>query len=208
VLGAGIALGGVRLTALAVPSNAPAVAALAVTDPVARMRPGPERLSVRVERTTVERTQKASKTSVVVAQAAPTAAPPARSHPHPRKRERGSDHDLLDALATAGFHDLSVDDLIAFANHGVTARFVEDLHAHGLTPMPADSLTRLADSGVTAGYIEGLARAGYPNLPADQYVRLANAGVTVPFVQRLQRSGLLDRHASIDELIRLKDSGV
>lgn len=130
-------------------------------------------------------------------------APRMRSH-----TPRASGDDLMDALANAGFHDLSPDDLIKLADHGVQPQLITQLHAFGLTPMPADSLVRLADAGVGAAYIGGLAQLGYGSLSADDYVRLRNAGVTLEFVRHLQRSGLVKGRLSVDDLIKLANSGI
>ncbi|MGB6984424.1 MAG: hypothetical protein WBD74_00465, partial [Candidatus Aquilonibacter sp.] len=128
--------------------------------------------------------------------------------PRPPRAWRGSGPDLMDALASAGFKNLSVDDLIMLANRGVSSQLIAQLHVHGLTPMPAASLARLADSGVTGDYIGGLAQLGYANLPIEDYIRLRDAGVTVEFVQRLQRSGLINGRASVEQLIKLANAGV
>ncbi len=115
---------------------------------------------------------------------------------------------LMDALANAGFKNLSPDDLIRFADHGVRPELIDQLHAFGLTPMPADALVRLADSGVNGAYIGGLAQLGYRNLAIEDYIRLHDAGVTVEFVQRLLRSGLVKGRPSVDQLIKLANSGI
>jgi hypothetical protein len=74
--------------------------------------------------------------------------------------------------------------------------------------MPASTLARFADSGVTGAYIAGLAQLGYPNLAPEDYIRLRDNGITLEFVQRIQSSGLIKGHATVDQLIRLRDAGV
>ena len=147
---------------------------------------------------------------------APTARPAADADVPGRAPEREHEHrnsarpsrGLIDALADAGFKNLSVDDLVSLANRGVSPALVDELHQHGLTPMPASSLERFADSGVTGAYIAGLAQLGYPNLAPEDYIRLRDNGVTLEFVRRLQSSGLIKGHATVEQLIRLSNAGV
>jgi beta-lactamase regulating signal transducer with metallopeptidase domain len=147
---------------------------------------------------------------------APTARPAADADVPGRAPEREHEHrnsarpsrGLIDALADAGFKNLSVDDLVSLANRGVSPALVDELHQHGLTPMPASSLERFADSVVTGAYIAGLAQLGYPNLAPEDYIRLRDNGVTLEFVRRLQSSGLIKGHATVEQLIRLSNAGV
>jgi beta-lactamase regulating signal transducer with metallopeptidase domain len=230
VLVVSLALAGVHLTALAVPAPAsPQVAASAeppVEKPVLHVEPAMPEIKTEHHVATHANTVKIAQTRMVqrVADAtappspppnAPVIAPTPLRWDHARLRApraprayRGSGPDLMDALSSAGFKNLSVDDLIMLANRGVSAQLIGELHAHGLTPMPAASLARLADAGVGGAYIGGLAQLGYSNLSIEDYIRLHDAGVTVEFVQRLQRSGLINGRATVEQLIQLANAGV
>jgi beta-lactamase regulating signal transducer with metallopeptidase domain len=209
VLAISIGLAGVHLTALAVPSS-----------PAPISRPVTIQPQIHVEKRVVEKRVEASAQKTVVTRTvvrvayatAPPAPPAAPAPPAPTARPPHREHErssrgLLDALADAGFKDLSVDDLVSLANRGVTPALIDELHQYGLTPMPASSLERLADSGVTGAYIAGLAQLGYPNLSPEDYIRLADSGVTLELVRRVQSSGLIKGHASVEELIRLSNAG-
>jgi bla regulator protein blaR1 len=228
VLAISVALAGVRLTALAVPAQTPQpqVAESSEQDIVLRpieREPAPEATAkpivhaqVDVDKTKIVKaaTVKTSVTIVDtrvaqrVADATAAPPPPAPTARPPRVHDRRSSRGLIDALADAGFKNLSVDDLVSLANRGVTPALVDEMHQYGLTPMPASALARFADAGVTGAYIAGLAQLGYPNLTPEDYIRLADSGVTLEFVQRVQSSGLIRGHATVDQLIRLRDAGV
>jgi beta-lactamase regulating signal transducer with metallopeptidase domain len=211
VLAISIALAGVHLTALAVPAQSPLPQLAAPAEPDIVVRPiEPEPLVEATRKPVVHQVVSAKKNVERIAYAtapppppAPTARPP-REHQNDRHASRG----LIDALADAGFKNLSIDDLVSLANRGVTPGLVDEMHRDGLTPMPASTLARFADSGVTGAYIAGLAQLGYPNLAPEDYIRLRDNGITLEFVQRIQSSGLIKGHATVDQLIRLRDAGV
>ncbi len=233
VLAVALALAGVHLTALAVPQSAPVTQLAASPEPDVVLK---EKLPVTepaIVKTTSVNAAQAKKTLKIVdthvkvvehvvaiatapppppvdPTAAPAPTPMTYYHYHSTMRTttRRSGTGLMDALSSAGFRNLSVDDLIMLANRGVSPQLIAELHARGLTPMPAASLARLADSGVTGEYIGGLAQLGYANLPIEDYIRLRNAGVTIEFVQRLQRSGLINGRATVEQLIKLANAGV
>jgi beta-lactamase regulating signal transducer with metallopeptidase domain len=221
VLGISIALAGVRLTALAVPAQTQAqIAASSEQDVVLRPSEGEPageatakpaaHADAAVKMTTIVKTQTVKKSITIVdtrlaQRIAYATAPPAPTLPATVPR---SSRGLIDALADAGFKNLSIDDLVSLANRGVTPGLVDEMHRDGLTPMPASTLARFADSGVTGAYIAGLAQLGYPNLAPEDYIRLRDSGVTLEFVQRIQSSGLIKGHPTVDQLIRLRDAGV
>ncbi len=113
---------------------------------------------------------------------------------------------FLDALHDAGFHDLSVEDVIAIHNAGVSPQFLAELHARGLTPMPARDLVALANAGVDAAYLAGLKANGYASASVNDVVALRNAGVQVSYIAALAQSGYRD--ISVRDLIRLTECGI
>ena len=226
VLAISIGLAGVHLTALAVPESAikPQIVVDKIKPQIVVDKIKPQIVVDKVKPQIV--VEKKVETRVVATRVAYATAPPAPPAPTARPAadadvpgrapEREHEHrnsarpsrGLIDALADAGFKNLSVDDLVSLANRGVSPALVDELHQHGLTPMPASSLERFADSGVTGAYIAGLAQLGYPNLAPEDYIRLRDNGVTLEFVRRLQSSGLIKGHATVEQLIRLSNAGV
>jgi beta-lactamase regulating signal transducer with metallopeptidase domain len=226
VLAISIGLAGVHLTALAVPESAikPQIVVDKIKPQIVVDKIKPQIVVDKIKPQIV--VEKKVETRVVATRVAYATAPPAPPAPTARPAadadvpgrapEREHEHrnsarpsrGLIDALADAGFKNLSVDDLVSLANRGVSPALVDELHQHGLTPMPASSLERFADSGVTGAYIAGLAQLGYPNLAPEDYIRLRDNGVTLEFVRRLQSSGLIKGHATVEQLIRLSNAGV
>ncbi|HLI96354.1 MAG TPA: M56 family metallopeptidase [Candidatus Baltobacteraceae bacterium] len=171
-----------------------------------------------------------------------------------------SSGDLLDALNAAGLRNLSVDDLIAIRDHGVTPDLVRDATSYfghvsakdlvyladhgvgsnylgtlrasgvrGISPADAvklmdhgvsaplinaaaayfgrataDDLTALADHGVSSSSLQGFRAVGLTGISVHDVVRLFDNGVDAAYVAKVRR---LNPHASIDDIIRLRDAG-
>ncbi|HEV2878819.1 MAG TPA: M56 family metallopeptidase [Candidatus Eremiobacteraceae bacterium] len=122
----------------------------------------------------------------------------------PRSHQQEHD-DFLRALHDTGFNNLSVDELIAIRNAGVSSSFLRELHAAGMTPMSIADLIVLANEGVDAAYLAAVSKTSYGNLSIKEVVALRNAGVTPRFVTSL---GALGYHPSVAEMIRLANAGV
>lgn len=119
---------------------------------------------------------------------------------------QSSEDDFLDALDAAGYKHLSVDDLIAIRNSGVSSSYLRALKQYDVAPMPARTLIALANSGVSASTIASIYAAGYRSLTADDLIALQNAGVSPELVDAARSSG---RAApSIKELVALANAGV
>ncbi len=129
----------------------------------------------------------------------------------PRERGDGAmmspdPDDFLMALHDAGFKGLSVDDLIAIRNAGVTASLIRSLRAAGWTPIPAKVLIKIADAGVDASYLAEARAAGFSNASIDDIIALRNAGVSGEFMQALAAERLLPM--STQEIVKLANAGV
>ena len=169
--------------------------------------------------------------------------------------------DVLGALNAAGLHNLSVDDLIAIRDHGVStslirsaveyfghltaqdltylsdhgigANYIETLRMSGVagiapasavllmdhgvsaplihsatayfSPRPsAADLSYLADHGISGLFIESLRASGLNGVSIADAVRLLDHGVTGAYILKIRR---VNPHASIDDIIRLRDAG-
>ncbi|HET9341878.1 MAG TPA: M56 family metallopeptidase [Candidatus Eremiobacteraceae bacterium] len=124
----------------------------------------------------------------------------------PKAPQSSSEEDFLDALAAAGYSHLSVDDLIAIRNSGVTSSYLRALKQYGVLPMPAHTLIALADSGVSAATIASMAAAGYAGLKAEDLISLQNSGATLALVQSAKAS--LRPAPSVQDLVALANAGV
>jgi beta-lactamase regulating signal transducer with metallopeptidase domain len=97
---------------------------------------------------------------------------------------------FIDALADAGYKDLTVDQLIAFKIHDVTPAYILDLRTAGLTGLTPDQLIAFKIHSVTPSYIADLRAAGLTDFTADQLVALKIHGVTPEFVRALKAAGV------------------
>lgn len=112
--------------------------------------------------------------------------------------------DLLDALAQHGYTNLSVDDLIALRDHGVSGSLISGATAFFGHPSVAD-LIRLADHGVWGSYLTELRSAGITGLSADDAIRIRDHGVSPMLIAGLRARGYA---VNADTLIKLADHGV
>lgn len=139
----------------------------------------------------------------------------------------------IDELASAGYTNLTVDQLIQLKSLGVTADYIRGLESAGLahpsvrdlTQMRAlgvqpdfvrtmrqhfgslnvEQLCRLKALGVTPDYADQMMRV-YPNLSVDDLARLRALGIDPAFVERANAHGF--HNLSVEQLIRLKMSGI
>jgi beta-lactamase regulating signal transducer with metallopeptidase domain len=138
---------------------------------------------------------------------------------------------FLEEMDKAGYHGLSVDQLIALKIHGVTPEYIRDMRAAGLQPTP-DQLVEMKIHGVTPQYMERfkgrdwkldidhlvalrihgvdpadldkMGALGY-KLSADQAVTMRIHGVTPEFVAKTRDLGL--GNPTFDQLVALKIHG-
>lgn len=111
---------------------------------------------------------------------------------------------LLNSLEAAGLTHLSVDDLIALRDHGVSAALVSGAHAYFGGSLTAKDLVRLADNGIDPAFLQALRAAGETGAGPDDIVRLREHGVTASYIARMRA---YNPRATLSEIIRLHDSG-
>ncbi|HZS47212.1 MAG TPA: M56 family metallopeptidase [Blastocatellia bacterium] len=170
-----------------------------------------------------------------VQQTEPTITTPATESGRPQNNGTAQHGDFIDELAAAGYTNLTVDELIALKNSGVTPEFiramneanggklsvrelinlrnvgvtseyVSQLRALGFTKLTPRELNRLAVHGVNADYIRGLSEAGYKNLTSDELVNLSIHGVNAQSIKELKNAGY--DNLSVDDLVAMSIHGV
>jgi beta-lactamase regulating signal transducer with metallopeptidase domain len=124
----------------------------------------------------------------------------------PKAPSKDSMSDFLDALSAAGYTHLSVDELIAVRNAGVTADFLRGLKKNGVLPMPIDKLIAVADAGVDAEYIAAMHDTGYGDVSVNDLIAMANAGVTPAFARAAAAS--IKPRPSLHDLVAMSNAGV
>ncbi len=143
--------------------------------------------------------------------------------------------DYIDSLASVGYSNLSIDDLIRLKAVGVTADYIRALQDAGL-PHPSvqelirlraigvqpdfiramrarfgaatsfEQIARLRAVGVTDAYMRDLASAGYPNLTVEEVTRLRAMGINSSYIALAASHGM--RNLTVEQLIRLKATGL
>jgi beta-lactamase regulating signal transducer with metallopeptidase domain len=113
--------------------------------------------------------------------------------------------DLLDALDAVGMHNLSVDQLLALRDHGVSGRLVRASAAYFGGRVTPEQLTSLADHGVSTDYLDALRSDGVQGLAVSDVVSLADHGVNERLV-RMARE-YFNPPPSAGDMIALADHG-
>lgn len=113
--------------------------------------------------------------------------------------------DYIRGVEEAGFPHPTVRELVQLRSLNVQPDYIRALRAH-YGQLGIEDIVRLKALGVTPEYAAQMANAGYPNLSARELERLRAVGVDPAFVERANAHGF--HNLSVDQLIRLKISGV
>ncbi|MGC2659865.1 MAG: M56 family metallopeptidase [Bryobacteraceae bacterium] len=144
-----------------------------------------------------------------------------------------SNHEsYIDAMAAAGYKDMSVDDLIAFKTQGITPEYMRDMRATGLS-FSRSELIGMKIQGVTPEYVRHIRdtwkdvtardliamriqgvdpndvgqfrQLGFPNLSVHELIEMKIQGVTPDYARRVRETW---KDASIHDLIAMRIQGV
>jgi len=119
-------------------------------------------------------------------------------------RDRGVTGDYVEHMLSAGLDGLSVKDLIKLHDNGVMPRFVLDLREVGLTDLSCDQLIGLYGHGITANYIREMHALGLTDATPGQLVTMFDHGVDAAFVREMRGLGYTDLTAS--QWVDLRDN--
>jgi beta-lactamase regulating signal transducer with metallopeptidase domain len=109
----------------------------------------------------------------------------------------------LDAMETAGFKNLTADELIAMKIQGVTPAYVKEIHDLGMKPT-ADEFVGMRVQGITPEYIREM-RSIAPSLSVDELIGMKVQGITPQYASELRQLGV---KADPDNLIGMKVQGI
>ena len=109
----------------------------------------------------------------------------------------------IDGMKSAGFGDLTVDELVAMKVQGITPDYVRDMKAAGLK-MDVDELIGLKVQGVTPQYVKDM-RAAYPGIDTDTIIGFKVQGISPEYVAEFTKLGI---KADADEIMGLRVQGV
>lgn len=114
--------------------------------------------------------------------------------------------DFIDEMASVGFTNLSVDDLISLKTHGVTANFVRGLRALGFDNLTPRAVVNLRIHNVTPAYVEAMASVGYKGLTPKELTSARIHNVTPDFARKIQDVGYPS--LSLGQLIQFRIYGI
>jgi beta-lactamase regulating signal transducer with metallopeptidase domain len=97
--------------------------------------------------------------------------------------------DYIDEMASVGYTNLSVKELVNLKASGVTAQYVRSLSALGLSHLPVKEVAGLSVNNVTPTYIETIRNAGYKELTPRELLSFRLHGVTPEFIGKLRNAG-------------------
>jgi hypothetical protein len=118
---------------------------------------------------------------------------------------RAHSNDILDALDAAGIHNLSVDQLLAIRDHGVSTTLIRAAVAYFGSRISPDDLVTLADHGVSASYLDALRAEHVGGIPPASVVMLMDHGVNASLIRE---ANAYFTSASAADLVYLSDHGV
>jgi beta-lactamase regulating signal transducer with metallopeptidase domain len=138
--------------------------------------------------------------TVPASQFAPVAPVAAASH------LSSSGGDFLDALASAGYKNLSVDDLVRLKNVGVDGALIDAAVRYTGSRPSVETLVRMASVGVDAEYLSHLQASGYPRMALEDVIRMRAVGVDPSYIHDM--TAVLHTRPSIEQLTQLRALGV
>lgn len=114
--------------------------------------------------------------------------------------------DFIDEMASVGYRNLSLDELIHLKSVGVTAEYVKGLRAAGVSNLTVKELIHLRAVGLTPKYIEGIRNAGFKEATIKEISNLKALNVTPEFISKFRDAGFSD--LSVKDLMNLKASNI
>jgi beta-lactamase regulating signal transducer with metallopeptidase domain len=123
-----------------------------------------------------------------------------------RLKTSGVNADLVRSLRALGFANLTAKELAALSIHGVAPDYIRAIRAAGYNDLSAKDLTTFRIHGITPEDIKNLRDAGYGNLAAKQLIEFAIHGVTPAFISSIRAAGY--SNLSPKELASLRIYGI
>jgi beta-lactamase regulating signal transducer with metallopeptidase domain len=119
-----------------------------------------------------------------------------------RLKSSGVNADYVRSLRGLGFATLITKDLASMSIHGVTPEYIQAIRAAGYNNLSAKELTTFRIHDITPEYIKTLRDAGYGNLTAKQLIEFSVHGVTPAFISGMRAVGYSNLQAR--ELVSLR----
>ncbi len=106
--------------------------------------------------------------------------------------------DEMEALGYKG----DVNQLVAMKALGVTAQYVRDLQAAGVTDLTQSQVVSMRALRVDRAYVDEIAQAGFSHLSADQYVTLKAMRVDGAYIRYLRSHGF--KNLTVNQVVTMK----
>jgi hypothetical protein len=97
--------------------------------------------------------------------------------------------DFIDEMASVGYTNLPVRELVNLKASGVTADYVRSLRALGLNNLTTKDLARMSVNDVTPTFIEAIRNGGYKELTAKELLAFRIQGITPESINMLRKAG-------------------
>jgi beta-lactamase regulating signal transducer with metallopeptidase domain len=110
-----------------------------------------------------------------------------RQDSSPQTQKRSGD--FIDEMASVGYTNLSIDELIRLKTAGVSADYVRSLRALGLANLTSKEIATLSIHGVNAAYIQSIRSAGYNDLSAKELSNFRIHDITPEYIRTLRDAG-------------------
>lgn len=110
--------------------------------------------------------------------------------------------DYVASLGSVGYPGLSPAEMIALRSNGITADVIKSFQAVRYADFKAGNYIAFRSNGVTPSYLRSMSAAGYDKLTPKQIVDMWVAGVTPEFIRAARRRGYAN--LSPEKLIELK----
>lgn len=113
----------------------------------------------------------------------------AEYEPERKRQTREKSEDFIEEMASVGYTNLTIEELVKLKQGDITADYVRGLQALGLTNLSVRELASMGIHEVTPAYIQGIRAAGYNNLSAKELTNLRIHDVTPGYIKSLRDAG-------------------
>lgn len=97
--------------------------------------------------------------------------------------------DFIDEMASVGYVNLSIKELVELKVSGVNAEFVKGLRVLGINNLTTKELAGMHIHQVTPAFIEVIRNAGYKELTVKELLSFRIHGITTEFINKLRTAG-------------------
>jgi hypothetical protein len=109
--------------------------------------------------------------------------------------------EYVDQMESLGYRG-DVNQLVAMKALGVSAQYVHDLQAAGVTDLTQSQVVSMRALRVDRAFIDEIAKAGFPHLSANQYVTLKAMRIDGAYIRYLRSHGF--KNLTVSQVVTMK----